>query len=345
MRILGWDIGGAHLKVARFNAAGHIEGVQQAGCPLWLGLDRLETAMAQLRDVLPWGPEDRHIITMTGELTDYFAHRREGVEAILEHFKPSPSPFNCRVFAGERGFLDPANLASDDWEWIASANWMASAQWAARCLDEGIFIDVGSTTSDFVVFSEGRPLPRGYTDHERMIHDELVYSGIVRTPIMALATRAPVLGTWTPPMAEYFATTSDLYRITGELREETDQHPAADQGPKTLDASKRRLGRQFGVDADALPEGAMEQVAHFLRAQHLGRLRDALSLQVSRGLVSRDAPLVGAGIGRFLIQELAEECQRPFLDFKDLFEWEPDHSTFDAADCGPAAAVAALSFA
>lgn len=343
MTIYGWDIGGAHLKVARLNERGQIMGVWQAACPLWQGLGQLEDALATLRETCAWDPEDRHVITMTGELTDYFENRREGVETILAHFRPSPSIANLKVYAGSRGFLKPHKLAGDDWQWIASANWLASAQWAARRVRNGIFIDIGSTTSDLVIFSEGNPMPRGYSDHERMVHEELVYSGIIRTPIMALATRAPVQGAWTKPMAELFATTADLYRITGELREETDQYPPADQGQKTIEASARRLGRQFGVDAQTLSDGSIDVLARYLRDEHVHQIHEALSLQVSRGHIEKDAPLIGAGIGRFLIRALAQNTRRPFLDFNDLFEWAPGNSPFDAADCGPAAAVAALS--
>jgi hypothetical protein len=67
--VIGWDIGGAHLKGARVKN-GRVEAVVQAATPLWLGLDSLEAAFDALRTEL--GPADRHVITMTGELCDAF---------------------------------------------------------------------------------------------------------------------------------------------------------------------------------------------------------------------------------------------------------------------------------
>lgn len=345
MQILGWDIGGAHLKVAQMSETGQLMGTHQVACPLWQGLEQLDTAMKELLRIVRASPEDRHAITMTGELADYFENRKSGVTHILSQFTHTLDTTAIQVYAGLKGFLSPQNLGEKDWESVASANWLASGQWAALKVSEGLFIDIGSTTADFLVLSEGKPQARGYSDHQRMSHDELVYTGVTRTPVMALAARAPVLGAWSSPMAEWFATSADLYRITGELREETDQHPSADGGPKTREASARRLGRQFGLDAETLPAGAIDALAYYLREKQIQRLQDAFMCQISRGLVSSDAPVIGAGIGRFLAMDLAQRFRRPFIDFKDLFEWTPQGTLFDAADCGPAAAVAALSLA
>ncbi len=345
MQILGWDIGGAHLKVAQLTQKGQLIGVHQVACPLWKGLEQLDRAIKDLQILAAVSPEDRHAVTMTGELADYFENRKSGVTSILSQFTQSVDSTQVQVFAGPRGFLGVQNLGKDDWEWVASANWLASGEWAARKVSEGLFIDIGSTTSDFLLLSEGKTQAQGYFDHERMGYDELVYTGLTRTPIMALATRAPVLGAWSSPMAEWFATSADLYRVTGELREETDQHASADGGPKTWRASARRLGRQFGVDSETLPAGSIEVLADFLREQQIQRLYDAFMRQISRGKIARDAPVIGAGIGRILARDLAQRSKRPFIDFKDLFEWMPSGAPFDAADCGPAAAVAALSLA
>jgi len=47
---------------------------------------------------------------------------------------------------------------------------------------------------------------RGFSDADRLACEELVYTGVVRTPLMALADRIPFGGQWIPAMAEHFAT-------------------------------------------------------------------------------------------------------------------------------------------
>src|ERR1051325_11715665 len=75
--VLALDIGGANLKMA------HSAGLaMQRPFALWKQPHRLAAA---LRDLLAEAPTfDRLAITMTGELCDCYATKREGVCAILD---------------------------------------------------------------------------------------------------------------------------------------------------------------------------------------------------------------------------------------------------------------------
>ncbi|NCU86073.1 MAG: tetrahydromethanopterin biosynthesis protein, partial [Betaproteobacteria bacterium] len=81
------------------------------------------------------------------------------------------------------------------------------------------------------------------TDGDRLAVRELVYRGIVRTPVMALAHHVDWQGQMRPLMAEHFATSADVFRLTGDLDEAADAYPAADGGAKTPLESARRLAR------------------------------------------------------------------------------------------------------
>ena len=63
---------------------------------------------------------------------------------------------------------------------------------------------------------------------------------------------------------------------------------------------------------------------------------------LSRGDVSAEAPLVGAGAGRFLLRDLAAALGRPYRDFAELVEGAPE-AREAAAISAPAAAVALLA--
>ena len=43
-----------------------------------------------------------------------------------------------------------------------------------------------------------------------------------------------------------------------------------------------------------------------------------MALQLSRGLLPDEAPLIGAGCGRFLLEPLARDLDRPYRDLGDL---------------------------
>ncbi len=341
--IMGWDIGGAHLKAARLNHHGLIDFTRQEACPLWLGLDQLDQSLDRMLTALAGDLPVHHAITMTGELADNFHSREEGVMALSAAMTRRLGSERVKVFAGDKALIPAGQLKLQDTPKVASANWLASGLWVASCLKEAMFVDVGSTTTDILVIADHQALHRGYTDSERMGYDELLYSGIVRTPAMMLARRVPLGGTWSGVMAELFASAADVYRLTGELPEQADQMPAADHGSKTPEGSRQRLARQFGRDAGSLPEGSWEKLAVYLRECQLATLLDALELQISRGLISGSAPLIGAGIGRFLIKTMASRLERPYLDFGSLFSASTRLTEFEIADCGPAAAVACLA--
>ena len=45
--IYGWDLGGAHVKLAVVDRDGRLQRAVQVPCELWLGLDRLEAALRE----------------------------------------------------------------------------------------------------------------------------------------------------------------------------------------------------------------------------------------------------------------------------------------------------------
>lgn len=337
--VVGWDLGGAHLKAAVVDSGGRVVRVRQLPCPLWLGLEHLDRAMRQVLDEDEQA--DWHAVTMTGELTDLFQSRPQGVETLLAAVERHLPSKRTLVFAGLDGFLS-LRRASSNPEAVASANWMASAQIVADALADALFIDVGSTTTDIVPIRGGALAMRGLADRDRLACEELVYAGVVRTPVMALADRIPFGGEWIVPMAEYFATAADIYRLTGELPEDADQLPAADNGGKTMHDSARRLARMVGRDLESAPISAWRQCARYLADLQLWRTRQACERVLSRGAVSEHAPVVGAGVGSFLIRKLATALGREYRPFDGLIATAPQADSW-VSSCAPAVSVALLA--
>jgi len=336
--VLGWDLGGAHLKAAAVDRGGKVLWVRQLPCPLWLGLEHLDRAVTNVLEEQP--DARRHAVTMTGELTDFFRNRAQGVVGILSRFGRHVPASRTLVYAGMSGFLTPQRAAKNP-EAVASANWAASAQLVASRVPNALFVDIGSTTTDIVSIRNGKLAVRGHSDYERLACEELVYTGIVRTPVMALADRISFDGNWIAPMAEYFATAADVYRLTGELPEGADQLPAADNGGKTVRESARRLARMIGRDLESAPLSAWRQCAHHLAELQLLRIRQACYRVLSRAEEAGRAPLVGAGAGRFLVRKLAVQLGRRYRNFDSLVDTAPDVAS-RVSSCAPAVAVAVL---
>lgn len=336
---IGWDLGGAHLKAVCLDDAGRIRDVVQRPCPLWQGMQHLEQALDEALARLP--PAAMHAVTMTGELADIFADRRAGVLSLAGTMQRRLPGAELKIFAGKSGFVAPSQAAQHA-DAIASANWLASARYAALRCREGLFIDIGSTTTDIIPLAAGEAQALGFSDAERLATEELLYTGAVRTPVMAIARRAPFAGQWQRLAAEHFATMADAHRLTGNLNIAHDMAETADSAGKSPQDSARRLARMLGRD---LGDGSMAQwteLARFLAHAQLQDIRAAVERALSRGLVGEHAPVIGAGAGCFIACELAQQMKREYIDFSDLVEG-PDAAREWAAVCAPAFAVAWLA--
>jgi probable H4MPT-linked C1 transfer pathway protein len=336
-RVTGWDLGGAHLKVAKCQD-GEIVSANIMKTPLWLGVDQLREALRVLGPLRAQG--NVNVFTMTGELSDTFASRDAGIAGLLDFIEEEFGIEDTLIYAGRSGFCGVGaarDLGSD----IASANWHATAMLSARLANTGLFVDMGSTTTDILAFKNGELVNQGYSDAERLLTGELVYTGFARSALIGITALVPIRGQMTPLMNEYFANTADLGRILGRLDEADDKYPSADRKAKSVAGSIARLARMVGRDSADLDEDEWIHIARWFSEYQLRMIHDG-AFRVARNLSQdRTAPVIGAGIGRPQIKELAKRLERPYLDFGSLIPAAED-ARDDASKAAPAAAVALL---
>ncbi len=338
--VIGWDLGGAHLKASRLSAGGAVEEVVQLPCRLWQGIEHLDAAVHEALPRLGWAPV--HAITMTGEMVDLFPDRSEGVGRIAGRMQGLLAGVECRYYAAQAGFVRADAVASVAPQ-IASANWRASAELVAMLRRDALFVDIGSTTTDIIAIVAGGVAASGENDAERLVSRELVYTGVVRTPVMALARTARVEAEDIPLMAEYFATTADVYRLTGELPSGADLHPTADGGEKTALASARRLARMVGRDVGPGSMTLWTSVARDLANGQVARVAEAMSVVAAQAGLSSGAPVIAAGIGRFIVAKAAAALGRSLTEFGELLPSAQGLRSM-VSDCAPAVAVALLTW-
>ena len=341
--IVGWDIGGAHLKACVLQR-GEVVDVAQWACPLWQGMEQLDAALRAAQQRWPGLGAMQHAVTMTGEMVDLFAHREDGVQRIahaLEHalthtLATSTDAANrgsVHFHAGDAGWCVGADVAAN-WEAIASANWLATARHAALRFGagtaEGVLVDIGSTTTDLIAFKAGRVLTRSRTDAQRLARGELVYQGVVRTPLCALAQRIDWCGTPHNVMNEFFATTADVYRLTGELNPAHDLHPSADNAAKDLPATRQRLARMVGLDARQGTAEAWTAFARSWREAQVTELGGQLRRVMETHRLGAAAVVVSAGCGDFLVRDVlanaderADACADPGADSDAVAQTAP----------------------
>src|SRR5919112_2878288 len=184
---LAVDIGGANTKAAWFDG----ESVRTLTRPFEVWRDR--DALAGVLREVGAGPADAVAITMTAELSDAFRTKREGVSLVLDAAQAAfgDRPLSVLTIAGELVTVEEARARPWD---VAAANWVATALAVAAAYSDALLIDVGSTTADIVPIAAGRVAATAYNDLERLLAGELVYTGVLRTKLAAIApprTAAP----------------------------------------------------------------------------------------------------------------------------------------------------------
>ena len=285
-------------------------------------------ALADVLREVAAGPADAVAITMTAELSDAFRTKREGVAFVLDAAQAAfgDRPLSVLTTAGELVSVEAARARPWD---VAAANWVATALAVAAAHSDALLIDVGSTTADIVPVAAGHVAATANNDLERLLAGELVYTGVLRTSLAAIAPRVPVRGGWCPVSSEYFAISGDIHLVLGHLEPEAYDCPTPDGRPATVAFSRERIARLVCSDLEQLDEGDVDAIAVFLHGEQLRQIEDA----ARRAQLPPDAPVVAVGSGAFLGREVAARLGRAVAE-------APWGAT--GGEVAPAAALAAL---
>lgn len=297
---VGLDVGGAHLKVALIEN-GKPVAIEQHECALWQGIGRLDHALHEARHLI--ARADHIGVTMTGELSDLFDDRRDGVSTLAEWLAWELGD-TVQFWAGPRGF-GTCDCAIEHHQDVGSTNFLATAAVIGARQSDALLVDFGSTTADIIPVVEGRAAGDGLTDAVRQGNGELIYTGYTRTSVMAVTQVAPFKGQWTGLAREHLANMADVRRILGELDPDVDLHATADGRGKSIEESTQRLARMLGRDA---AEGTIEDwrsTARYITECQMRSIHDGMMAVLSRRPELWGGRLVTAGIGADVAYVLA----------------------------------------
>ncbi len=299
MNCIGIDIGGANIKFA--NVAGRVHSV---AFPLW---KRPRELSRVLRETLHarFAGADTVLAVMTGELADCYETREHGVREIARALQQAANGRRLAWFGLDQRWHATGDL-HDRPALFAASNWLALARAVAHALDEpdALLLDVGSSTTDIVPIRQGMPAPHGITDTQRLLHRELVYLGVQRTPLCAVIREAPYRDAAVPVASEWFSTTLDAFLTLGRLPEGTGAEHTADGRPASREAARQRLARTVL----AIGEGEFSAHDATRLAEHVERrIVERITTAVEQVARSRDLPLthivVGGG-GAFVAEQV-----------------------------------------
>ncbi len=305
---VGWDIGGVNVK-ASWLGAGKDCTVQarvvSRPFEIWREKDLLPEVLKRVAgDLAPEGPIEAMAVTMSAELSDIFATKREGVCFVLDCVRccfPAPEIYVLNL----SGKLVPLEDALASPLEFAAANWVASARWLAERCPDCLLVDVGSTTTDILPVLDGRVLVGGNTDTDRLISGELVYTGALRTNLAAIVQSVPVKGRSCRVSSEYFAISGDIHLILGRLGQADYTCTTPDNRSPTVHSSRSRLARLVCSDAEMLSEAEIDALARFIYRQQVLQIRSGMEQVIARLPELRHHPAIVFGIGDFLGREAA----------------------------------------
>jgi len=332
--LVALDIGGANLK-----AADGLGWSASVAFPLWRRWGELPDALATL--VAERRPQ-RLVATMTGEICDCYPSRAAGVAHIAESLLAASAAAGCGeppgVYLVDGRLVTPAE-AIRGWRLAAASNWHALARLAATLVPSaaGLLLDIGSTTTDIVPLRDGRPAPRASDDAARLLAHELVYTGVERTPVAAVAPCLPHRGTLRPVASERFADSRDAWLVLGALPEEPTAHDTADGGPATRDAARVRLARTMLLDPEDFTTADAVEAADTIAARQAALVSLALE-HVARAGDGPPEVIVLAGHGDRLAERALDR-----VGWKPRIERLADAVGAPVARAAPAHALALLA--
>ena len=331
--VLGLDIGGANIKIAC--EVGRAVSIPFA---LWKQPDRLPAVLASLVEGYSKHGDFAEIaITMTGELCDCFATKREGVNRILDAvvFAAAGKPLRVWSTAGKWLSVADARLSSLA---VAAANWHALATFAGRFAPVGkaLLVDIGSTTTDIIPLENGVPVSKGRTDFDRLELGELVYLGVKRTPVMALGVPNVC--------AEYFADTRDVNIVLNHIAEVPVAIDTADGRPATMSYCLARLARMLGGDPESHSEASLRSTAAHWFRHSKERISDAIRVAVNGDAnrierIGGSQILIMSGAGEWMVRKAWWGVDLEFTGRMSL----ADELDEPVSACAPAYAVAVLA--
>ncbi len=286
-------------------------------------LRRLATALG--------GRPVAHAVTMTAELSRAFRTKREGVGFVLDAVAAAFPDVDAMIYGVDGRFRSPAEARAEPLA-VAAANWAATARFVGREARDCILVDIGTTSTDLIPIESGAPATQGRTDPERLLSGELVYTGVLRTPVESVARTVPLWGGDCPLAPEAFALIGDAYLWLGRLQTADYGASTPDGRPATREYAGERLARAVCADSDMLDEGAVSVVARALAEAQMLTVTEAIRRVAARHPAVRTA--VVTGLGEFIASEAA---RRAGLEVVPL-----GARLGDAARMAPAAAVAWL---
>lgn len=313
---VGIDVGGANTKIATSDGL-----VDSLYAPLWRDKECLYEVLSEVKQ--KFGTEIEAVgVVMTGELSDCFETKRDGVLHIKHAL--STTFETPKFFDKNSTFKDGSEVDKDPLS-FAATNWIASAKLIAEQYKDVIFVDIGSTTTDVIPIVGGEIKARK-TDLERLKSGELIYSGVLRTNIATVLKKVEIgeKGEECGVSSELFAITADAYLVLENITKDdygcdspnSYAFVGRENEEKSRVSAMRRLSRVVCSDLEEIGEDGAASIAEQVKRTQV----EELSASIERLKEKYGSKMVvAAGIGDFIAKEAADSANIHFLSLSSIY--------------------------
>ncbi len=283
--ILGIDIGGANTKITKIEGDNYE--IHHIYFPMWKKKDELEDLLKNYNNNV-----DYIALVMTAELADCYKTKKEGVEDIINKVE---NVFNCPIYVFDvNGNFLISEEAKKRYLDVSASNWNATAKFVSEFVkDSCILVDMGSTTTDIIPIKNKKILAKK-TDLDRLMNNQLVYVGTLRTPVSFLANKVEFRGKLTNLSSEYFAITADISLILNKITEDDYTCDTPDNNGKDFESCLTRLARVLCADREMIKDDEIIDFANKLYNKLLNLIKENVDTIAKRYNLN-DVVITGLG--------------------------------------------------
>ncbi|WP_211204163.1 (4-{4-[2-(gamma-L-glutamylamino)ethyl]phenoxymethyl}furan-2-yl)methanamine synthase [Methanocaldococcus fervens] len=303
--ILGIDIGGANTKITEIDGDNYK--IHHIYFPMWKKKDELEDLLKNYADNV-----DYVALVMTAELADCYKTKKEGVEDIINKVE---NAFNCPIYVFDvNGNFLTSEEAKKNYLDVSASNWNATAKFVSEFIkDSCILVDMGSTTTDIIPIKNKNILAEK-TDLDRLMNNQLVYVGTLRTPVSFLTNKIDFRGKLTNLSSEYFAITADISIVLNKIKEEDYSCDTPDNAGKDFESCLTRLARVLCADREIVKDDELIDFANKLYNKLLELIRENVDA-ISNKYNLNDVVITGLG------EEILKDALNGYniISIKDIY--------------------------
>jgi len=309
---IGWDIGGAHTKYTTSKEKSFSFNSKIIPLKIWNNLDHLEKIINDVHNKYLKSYNIINAISMSAEMCDIFDNRKVGVRKILSLF--DKKLFKNYIYSSKYGIIE--NSKKLNHQTVASMNWHIIADYLRSIRKNLIAIDLGSTTTDIILIRNHKCINKRVDDLSGLISSELLYTGILRTPIFSIIKRIRISDKYYHLIPEYYATMADVYRLLDIITLKEDYSDTADGRSKSKSDSLARVSRSLGFDYKPKNKKLIISICEKIMSEHLDQISYNIEDHVNKNYKhTKSLEFVGLGVGKSIIKKI---CMRNKWFYKDI---------------------------